>query len=66
MSTFADRAYAQARIVPVSTPNRVKTITKMENGSLRVEQQSGNVFVIAKDDEMFQTFVVYMVLNTDA
>jgi len=66
MSTTSDRLYAQARVNPVSTPNRVKTITKLENGNLRVEQQSGNVFEVAKEDEMFQTFVVYMILNTDA
>jgi hypothetical protein len=66
MSALSNGLYAQARIVPVSTPNRVKTITKLANGNLRVEQQSGNVFEISKNDEMFQSFLVYMVLNTDA
>jgi hypothetical protein len=66
MSTLTDRMYAQARIIPVSAPNRVKTITKLENGNLRIEQQSGNVFDVSKDDPEFQVFVVYMVLNEDA
>ena len=66
MSTFSDRMYAQARINPVSAPNRVKTITKLGNGNLRVEQHSGDVFEIAKEDEQFQSFLVWMILNTDA
>lgn len=66
MSTLTDRMYAQARINPVSPPDRVKTITKLENGGLRVEQLSGAVFEITKEDELFQSFLVWMVLNTDA
>lgn len=54
------------RIIPVSPPNRVKTITKLENGSLRVEQQSGNIFEVSKDEPDFQVYLVYLVLNEDA
>ncbi len=66
MNTLSDRLYAQARIIPVSQQNRVKTVTKLESGALRVEQHSGNVFDISKDDEQFQSFLIWMVLNTDA
>lgn len=66
MSTLSDRLYAQARIVPVSKPNQVKAITKLSSGALRVEQRSGEVFEVAEEDEMFQAFVVWMILNPDA
>lgn len=53
---------ANTRIRDIAEQNRVKTVTKLDNGDLRVEQRSGNVFTIAKDDELFQAFLVYTVL----
>jgi hypothetical protein len=61
---IADRLYAQARIIPVKRENKVKTVTKLESGDLQVTQHSGHSFTISKDDETFQAFVVYTVLNT--
>jgi hypothetical protein len=62
MSSVADRLHAQARIIPVSQPNKVKNITKLENGAMRVEFYSGKVSVLSQDDEIVQAFVVYSVL----
>ncbi len=53
---------ASTRIYPIKSENQVKTVTKLESGDLRVEQNSGNVFVVSKDDETFQAFIVYSVL----
>lgn len=50
------------RIIPVSDKNRVKTITKMADGCLRVEFHSGEVTTIDKDDDKIQAFIVYSVL----
>lgn len=47
----------------IQPQNRVKSITKLTDGGLRVEQHSGNVFVLSPDDELFQAFVVYSVVN---
>lgn len=58
--------YSTARIIPVQRANRVRSITKLANEDLSVTQHGGNSFVISKDDELFQTFLVYMVLNEDA
>lgn len=66
MSNISDRLYAQARIYPVQPPNRVKSIRKLDSGALEVTQHSGQVFTIGPDDEFFQAFLVYMVLNTEA
>ena len=63
MSTLSQQLYAQARIIPIQPQNRVKTVTKLSNGALRVEQHSGNVFEIAPEEEQFQMFLVYMMLN---
>ncbi len=57
---------SDTRIIPVEQPNRVKTVTKLESGALRVEQQSGAVFEIGKEDPLFQSFLFWMVLNPDA
>ena len=59
---LADRIMANARITPIQPANRVRTVTKLDNGDLRVCLNSGQTFDIAKDDEMFQAFVVYSVL----
>lgn len=64
--TIADRLYAQARIVPVKDERRVKSIKKLANGGLEVTQHGGAVFTIAAEDELFQTFLVWMVLNVEA
>lgn len=53
----------QARIIPIKPQNQVKAIRKLESGDLEVTQHSGNVFTVAKDDEMFSAFVVWSVLN---
>lgn len=53
---------AHVRTIPIKEPNRVKTVTKLGNGDLRVEQNSGNVFIVSKDDELFQQFVIYSIL----
>lgn len=50
------------RIIDIRQPNRVKAVTKLANGDLSVEQQSGNKFVVSKDDDLFQAFVIYSVL----
>lgn len=50
------------RIVPVAQPNKVKTITKLANGSLRVEFHSGQVGEYGPQDELFQAFLVYSVI----
>jgi hypothetical protein len=61
--TIADRLYAQARIIPISQPNKVKFITKLDNGAMRVEFYSGKVAELSADDEIVQAFVVYSVLG---
>lgn len=53
---------ASTRIIDIKQPNRVRTVTKLATGDLSVQQYSGNSFVVSKDDEMFQTFVIYSVL----
>lgn len=53
---------ARARYVPVSEPNKVKTVTKLEDGGLRVEFNSGRVATLSKDDPLIQAFAVYSVL----
>lgn len=50
------------RIIDIKPQNRVKTVTKQENGDLLVEQHSGATFAVSKDDEQFQAFVIYSVL----
>ena len=59
MDNISERMYAQARINPIKEPNRVHTVTKMDNGDLRVRLNSGRMFKIDKDDEMVQAFIVY-------
>lgn len=53
---------ASTRIIPISPPRRVKQVTKLEDGGLRVELASGEVFTIDADEPLFQAFVVYTVL----
>ena len=54
---------AQTRVIDIKPDNRVKAITKLESGDLQVEQHSGNVFTVSKDDPGFQQFIVYSVLT---
>ncbi len=53
---------ACTRIIPISDPNKVKTIKKLKCGSLEVTFNSGAVSVLSEEDELFQQFVVYAVL----
>lgn len=53
---------AATRIHDIKPQNRVKTITKLPGGDLRVEQVSGEIFTLSKDDELFQAFIVYSLL----
>lgn len=64
--TIADRIYAQARIYPVQADRRVKSIKKLANGGLEVTQHGGAVFTLDADDELFQSFLVWTVLNVEA
>ena len=66
MGAHLHNIHGQPRVIPVRPENCTKTVTKLENGNLRVEQQSGNIFEIAKDDEAFQAFLIFMILNEDA
>lgn len=62
MNSIAERVHAQARINPIKMENRVKTITKLEDGSLDVEFNSGKRINVSKEDELIQVFLVYTVL----
>jgi hypothetical protein len=62
MSTLAARLMANTRVTNVSPPNRVREVMKLDNGGLRVTLHSGKTFELAKEDELFQTFIVYSVL----
>lgn len=52
-----------ARIIPIKPQNQVRSVKKLANGDLEVTQHSGNVFVVNKDDENAQVFVIWSVLN---
>ncbi|WP_420465580.1 hypothetical protein [Panacagrimonas sp.] len=56
----------QARVIPVQPDNRVSSIAKRADGSLSVTQRSGATFVISKGDELFQSYLVYMILDGEA
>lgn len=62
MSNLTDRLHAQARITPISQPNKVKMVTKLADGGLQIEFNSGAIGVLSKDDPMIQAFVVYTML----
>ena len=62
MSTLTDRLMADTRIVPIRRQNRIKTVTKLEGGSMLVTTHSGQTYTIAADDETLQAFAVYTVL----
>lgn len=65
-SNIADRLYAQARIVPVQADRRVKSVKKLGNGDLEVTQHGGAVFTLDAADELFQSFLIWSVLNVEA
>ena len=50
------------REIPCKPENRVKRITKMENGDMRVEFNSGTIGTLGADDPIIQAFVVWSVL----
>jgi hypothetical protein len=62
MSTITDQLMANARMKPIRHANCVRNVTRTETGVLLVEQNSGQQFTIAADDELFQAFVVYTML----
>lgn len=53
---------ARTRVIDIKPQNRIKTVTKLANGELQVEQHSGAVITIKADDPMFQQFAIYSVL----
>lgn len=53
---------ASTRIIPVSDKNRVKNITRLDDGGMRVEFRSGEVVTLGKGDARIQEFIVYSVL----
>lgn len=53
---------ASTRVIDIKPQNRVKAVTKQENGDLLVEPYSGDCFTVSKDDELFQAFVIYSVV----
>lgn len=62
MSLLTERLMANARIIPISEPNRVRQVTKQADGGLRVEFNSGAVTDLAPGDALIQAFVVYTML----
>lgn len=52
----------ETRVTPIQEQNRVKQVTKMRDGGLRVTLHSGETFMISKDDVEFQVFVIYTIL----
>jgi hypothetical protein len=56
---------ADTRIIPVERQNKVRTVRKLESGDLFVTLCSGRTCTISKDDELFQAFVVWTVLNKE-
>lgn len=50
------------QVIPLSPANKVKQVTKNENGDLSVELHGGEKFTIDKDDPQIQAFVVWTVL----
>jgi len=63
MDAITERLYAHARITPIQPQNRVKSVTKQADGALAVLLHSGQSYAISPEDDMFQAFVVWTVLN---
>lgn len=51
-----------ARVIPVSQPNKAKFITKHPNGGMQVEFNSGAIVELEPEDKLIQAFVVYTML----
>jgi hypothetical protein len=45
--------------------NKIKTVTKLENGDLEVTLHSGQTITISKNDELFQVFAVFTIVKQD-
>lgn len=60
--TLAHRLMANSRVIPISEPNKVKAVTKLQDGGLRIEFNSGAMIDLSADDEMIQAFAVYTML----
>lgn len=61
--SIADRVMANARITPIQPQNQVKEVRKLASGDLSVTLNSGDSYTVSKDNEMFQAFVIWSVLN---
>lgn len=65
--TYANSIHsADTRIVPIRPENQVETVTKNSDGSLVVRQKSGQTFTIEPGDDLFQAFIIYTMLNSEA
>lgn len=56
---------ADTRIIPIQHPNQAKRVTKLADGGMRVEFNSGAVTDLSADDELIQAFVIYTMLDTE-
>lgn len=63
MKSASEQLLTGTRINPIQPQNQVKTVTKMESGDLHVVLHSGQSYTLDKGDELFQTFVVWAMLN---
>lgn len=59
---ITDSLMANTTTKSIKEPNRVREISKCEDGGLLVTQKSGRTLKISKDDELIQAFIVYSVL----
>jgi hypothetical protein len=62
---IAGRLMADARIIPVRTPNKAKTFTRNSDGSATVVTGAGESFALPADAETLQAFVVWTMLNSE-
>ncbi len=51
------------RLIPVRPERQVVSVTKAADGSLLVHLVNGENYSVSKDDELFQSFVVYTILS---
>lgn len=56
---------ADTRIIPIQHPNQVQRVTKLPDGGMRVEFNSGAETDLGADDDLIQAFVIYTMLNTE-
>lgn len=50
--------------MPIKPQNRPQSVTKLSDGSLKVQLPDRD-FTIAPEDEELQAFVIYTMLNSD-